>query len=184
MEKHFLNSALGDKLPDLKHANCDGYMIRETTPGDGTPACELQFYSGNIPLLVFLYDTVDQANNDMILAREVFGNLVNLAPPSPTSSEQQPAAKLPAGAQLDTETPASIKNPQLQVDIAGIADAGLTAYEIGVTADDKYKLSLYRGNSIAFEYLYGTHEDRSNDMMVVLDKLPKLQHIGTPEFIS
>ncbi len=184
MEKQFFSQHLEGLVENLKNSNCNGFQF--VPHGD---MLITQFFCGELRLAAALYQTQDQAFSDVELLREVIPALAPLRFPFPGMQPvESPAAAngvtLPAGAKLDTETPTSVKNLQLETDLEGLTGAQLTAYEIGVTPDGKYRLSLYRSNTIAFEYLYNSNEDRGNDMAVVLDRMPKLQHIGGPEFVS
>lgn len=184
MEKQFISRSLARQAEAFKNANCDGFQV---VPQAGQVI--LQLFCGRLMLFACVYGSEDQILQDIALLQESIPEIKRIPFPleSAAATEESTATNgvtLPAGAKLDTETPTSVKNLQLESDLEGLTAAGLTAYEIGTTADDKYKLSLYRGNSLAFEYLYGAHEDRANDMAVVLDRLPKLQHIGGPLFVS
>lgn len=185
MEKQYISRGLARQADSFKNANCDGYQL---VPHQGDRVI-LQLFCGRLMLFECLYSNEEQVTNDIELLQQAIPGLKRIASPvqddEPAVEEKAGAGvTLPAGAQIDTETPASIKNQQLQQDINGFGEAALTAYEIGVTTDDKYRLMLYRGNTVAFEYLYPSAADRANDMAVVLDRLPKLTHIGGPEFVS
>lgn len=187
MEKQFISLSLARQAEAVRNSKFDSFTLM---PQEGQVF--LSLFSGTVTRFTCVYDTEDQALHDIALLQEVTGELRRIPFPG---EQQQPAqgstaanvvngVTLPADAKLGTAPPQSVKNIQLAGDIEGFDNAGLTAYEIGVNQDDKYRLLLYRGNSVAFEYLYNLSDDRANDMAVVLGKLPNLQHVGGGEFVS
>ncbi len=186
MEKQFLSGRLLLDVEALVHVGCTAYKYHHQA---GQVVCF--FFTGSAVHFAVVYDSEDQANEDMALLKGWIPNIeqIPVIPATSGNGSSAPAAAgepplLPAGAKLGSETPTAVKNLQLADDLGGLPAAKLTAYEIGIDANDKYRLLLYRGNSVAYEYLYNSSDDRANDMAVVLDTLPKLQHIGGPEFVS